>query len=318
MTDNRLGINWEITKKCNLNCVYCRVYGGKEKKGELSFQEAKCIVDKLHQCGYSHLKFTGGEPLIKDYFWDLVKYAHEKDMLTSVFTNSTLISKRVLPFFKKYISMVAISLDSLNEEHNMQLGRTKSTVVIDHIKELRKIGITVAISATVTKITLYDLSDLASKAKELGVSEIKINDFVSDGRAHDNLKALAFDTSFREVIPEIKKIIGKVFKEKITVENSFKCETDDRNLFINYKGDLYPCVELSYVSSKFKLGNFIIDDAEKMFSLNRNFYSQIQDDDLCAYSYFHSRHFSACVNRSQCPIRFMDYIKKARASIHEN
>lgn len=57
---NILSINWEITKKCNLSCIYCRVNAGKEKKCELSLVQAKNVIDKLYTAGYLHLKFTGG------------------------------------------------------------------------------------------------------------------------------------------------------------------------------------------------------------------------------------------------------------------
>ena len=49
--NNTLSINWEITKKCNLNCIYCRVRGGEEKVDELTEIEAKNINDKLYPYG---------------------------------------------------------------------------------------------------------------------------------------------------------------------------------------------------------------------------------------------------------------------------
>ena len=312
----RLGINWEITKKCNLRCVYCRVNAGEEMKGELSFSQAKKVVDKLFAAGYSHLKFTGGEPLIKDYFWDLVKYAHKKKMLVSMFTNTLLITKETLPLFKKYVSMVAVSLDSLYDEHNHLLRRPNADVVINHIKELKKIGLPVAISATVTKINLHDLPELISLAKEIGADELKINDFVANGRACNNINLLKFERPFLDYLPEIVRTVKDTFNnEDVEFSKFFKCECDNSNLFINYKGDLYPCVELSYVSEYFKLGNLVLDLSNKLFSLNDNFYKQITKKDICAYSYFHSSHFSACINRDKCPLRLAQYMRKAKDEV---
>jgi len=310
----RLGINWEITKKCNLRCRYCRVSAGEEKEGELTFQQAKKVVGKLKQAGYSHLKFTGGEPLTKSYFWDLVKYAHGKGMLVSVFTNSVLIHEVLLPLFKKYISLVAISLDTLNDEHNAILRRTKAEFVLQKIQLLKRSGIPVVISTTVTKINVKDLPELIKKAKAIGVQEIKINDFVDNGRASENLSLLKLNKPLRNNISSTIDNIQTIYQETPTQNNAFKCECDDNNLFINYRGDVFPCVELSYLSNEFCLGNIVKDRSINIFKLNKDFYSKIKERDICGYNYISSPHFSACLNRDKCPLSLLSYIREAKVN----
>jgi len=311
--NNTLSINWEITKKCNLNCIYCRVCGGEEKEDELTEEEAKLVINKLSSAGFRHLKFTGGEPLIKTYFWDLVNYAHRKNMLISIFTNGTQISDTVLPKFKKYISVVAISLDTLIDEHNIVLKRHKSELIINSIKKLQHLDIPVVISATVTKITLDDLPGLIAFAKKARVAEIKINDFVPNGRANDNLNLLKLTKPLANSMSKITKQIEKTFKETIKTQNQFQCECSDNDLFISYKGNLYPCVELSYVSEDFCLGNIVHHSLSDLLTLNNRFYSQIKKTDYCGYCYMSSQHFSACLNHASCPKALHQYMKNAKA-----
>lgn len=312
-----LGINWEITKKCNLHCIYCRVSAGQEREGELTLKQAKKVVDKLKQANYKHLKFTGGEPLTSLYFWDLVKYAHKHGMLVSVFTNSVLINEISLPLFKKYISLVAISLDTLNNEHNEILRRTKSEIVIQKIKLLKQLGIPVVISTTVTQININDISKLIKKAKEIGVQEIKINDFVDDGRACENLSLLKLHKPLLNDISSITDNIQTEYQETPITNKAFKCECDESNLFINYKGDVFPCVELSYVSDEFCLGNIVKDRSVDIFKLNKDFYRKINESDICGYSYISSPHFSACLNRDKCPLSLINYIREAKLNARE-
>lgn len=313
--NNTLSINWEITKKCNLNCIYCRVCGGGEKVDELTEIEAKNIVDKLYQSGYQHLKFTGGEPLIKDYFWNLVKYAHQKGMLVSIFTNGVLITDKLLPNFKKYISIVAFSLDTLVDEHNKILKRNKALIIINNIKKIQKLDIPVVISATVSNITINDLEDLVLFVKDTGINEIKINDFVLNGRANDNEVILKLKRPLIEDQRYLINIIKSIYHEKILKNYQFRCECSNDDLFISYKGDLYPCVELSYLSDEYKIGNLVTDNIKDLLKTNVNFHQQIQDRDYCGYSYLSSTHFSACLNRGGCPKTLRNYMKLAKNKI---
>lgn len=315
--NNTLSINWEITKKCNLNCIYCRVHGGEEKIEELTEMEAKNIIDKLYQSGYQHLKFTGGEPLIKDYFWNLVKYAHQKGMLVSIFTNGTLITDKLLVNFKKYISIVAFSLDTLVDEHNKILKRTKALIIIDNIKKIQKLGIPVVVSATVSNITINDLENLVSFAEKTNINEIKINDFCLNGRAEDNQVLLKLEKPLIEDQKYLINTIKRIYHEKIIKNSQFRCECSENDLFISYKGDLYPCVELSYLSDDYKIGNIATDNIKDLLKTNINFCQQIQDCDYCGYSYLSSPHFSACLNRGSCPKKLHNYMKLAKTTVNE-
>jgi len=306
-----LSVNWEITRKCNLNCIYCRVSGGEGKKDELSFEQAKTVVNKLAKLKYSHIKFTGGEPLLKEYFWDLVKYAHNKNMLVSLFTNATLVTDRNIGFFKKYITSAAVSIDSLDKQQNTQLRRGPVDQVINKIQQLRDAGVHVVLSSTITKINIDQIPVLIELARKLKIKEIKINDFVANGRAKENENLLVLSRPLKEQVVNMAGKIKKVFNEAVTVQERFPCECSNNDIFINYKGDVYPCVELVYNSANFCLGN-IMDDLNMILAINKRFYSQIKKSDYCAYSYLSSPHVSACLNRDKCPKVLSSYLSRAK------
>lgn len=233
-------------------------------------------------------------------------------MIISTFTNATLITDKLLPKFKKYISLVAISLDSLNDEHNALIKRQKSELVINNIKKLQKFNVSVVISATITKINYYDIKELVQFAKKNGITEIKINDFVTNGRARDNLDYIKLNKSLLDIVDDLKQIITDTFREKISENHKFRCDCSDNDLFINYKGELYPCVELSYISKDFCLGNIVRYNFDDLIKLNRNFYKQIKNTDYCGYSCISSTHFSACLNRDNCPKSLSHYMRLAK------
>lgn len=309
--NNSLSVNWEITRKCNLSCIYCRVSGGEAKKGELTFEQAKTGVIKLAKSKYSHIKFTGGEPLLKDYFWDLVKFAHQKKLLVSLFTNATLVTDKNIELFKKYITSTAVSIDSLDELQNKKLQRSRADYVIKNVEKLRDAGIHTVLSSTITNINVNQISILVELAKKLKIKEIKINDFVINGRAKDNNDLLKLSQPLKNQVAYLTKAIKQVFNENVNFDERFGCECSNNDIFISYRGDVYPCVELVYNSENFCLGN-IKGDFNKILEINRRFFSQIKQDDFCAYSYLNSPHVSACLNRDKCPKSLFSYMCKAK------
>ncbi len=96
----------ELTERCNNNCVHCYINlaanDEEAKKRELSFKEIRNIVDETVQMGCLWWLITGGEPLLREDFADIYLYLKKKGLLTSVFTNATLITPELTSLFKKY------------------------------------------------------------------------------------------------------------------------------------------------------------------------------------------------------------------------
>lgn len=308
-----LSINWEITRQCNLRCTYCRVNGGLAEKHELTKKDILKIIDELKKNNFRHLKFTGGEPLVRKDFWEIVEYAHKKGLLVSLISNGMLIDDRMINKFKKYISIVAISLDSVDSLTNQKLGRGDSNIVTENIRKLVKNGLHVKILSTITKINKDQIDELLKTAKKLGAEEIKMNDIVLNGRAECNSLNLGLEKPLVRDAEEIEKLVVNNLKIKPKLSKMFKCECNQDNLYIDFQGDLYPCVEMFYTAKSFCLGNLIRNRLENLLEINRKFYRQINSHDYCAYSYMTAEGFSACLNRSHCPKSLAVYMANAKS-----
>ncbi|MFC1807728.1 radical SAM protein [Candidatus Omnitrophota bacterium] len=96
----------EITARCNNNCTHCYInlpYHDKEsKERELSFEEIKKITDEAVSMGAIWVLVTGGEPLLRDDFFDIYLYLKRKGLLVSVFTNATFITDEHIDLFREY------------------------------------------------------------------------------------------------------------------------------------------------------------------------------------------------------------------------
>jgi len=87
-------VAWELTRRCNLNCVHCRA--GSERgpyPGELSTTKCLEILGQIREVGEPIVILTGGEPLLReDIFRTCAEgnrvgsphgHGHERDSLDS-------------------------------------------------------------------------------------------------------------------------------------------------------------------------------------------------------------------------------------------
>lgn len=117
-----------VTSRCNMRCVYCmREDHGKETvpAEELRFQEICRIVGFLAASGVSKIRFTGGEPLLREDIVDLVRYAKtvegiEKVVLT---TNGALLDRYLDKLVDADLDGINISLDTFDRERYRDITR---------------------------------------------------------------------------------------------------------------------------------------------------------------------------------------------------
>ena len=86
-----VNVTWEITLKCNLHCVHCLSDAGVSAGNELTTPECRVLVDQLTALKVFQVNIGGGEPFIRDDFFDLLRYSHEKGLVTCVSTNGMLV-----------------------------------------------------------------------------------------------------------------------------------------------------------------------------------------------------------------------------------
>jgi len=117
-----ISFDLEITARCNNNCRHCYINlsaGDKEAKDrELSLEEIGEIGNEAVFLGALWCLITGGEPLLREDFFDIYLSLKKKGLLISVFTNATLVTKEHIKLFKKHpprdieVSVYGVSRES--------------------------------------------------------------------------------------------------------------------------------------------------------------------------------------------------------------
>lgn len=96
----------ELTERCNNKCIHCYINQQENdsflKAKELSTSRLKEIINEAADLGCMKIKFTGGEPLLRNDFKELYLYTRKKGIKVTLFTNGTLIDEEMAELWNKY------------------------------------------------------------------------------------------------------------------------------------------------------------------------------------------------------------------------
>jgi radical SAM protein with 4Fe4S-binding SPASM domain len=177
---------WDSTRKCNLNCIHCAARDAYE--WELSFEEAKTLIDTLSEMKVSCFRVTGGEPLMRKDMLDVLSYATEKGLTTSLATNGYLVDEKTAEkIVKTGVSLVQVSIDGTAQAHNFVRNDPKSferaVSAVEYLKESSCPKVSVA--STVMPCNLGTLKDLREILIEKNADFWNIGTVMPAGYARD-------------------------------------------------------------------------------------------------------------------------------------
>ena len=90
-------VHWAITGRCNYRCRHCFMSAPEAQFGELSYEQILRIVQELADCGVEIVSLTGGEPLVRRDFLEIVDALCERNIrIAGILSNGALVSKELL------------------------------------------------------------------------------------------------------------------------------------------------------------------------------------------------------------------------------
>lgn len=110
----------ETTGLCNLRCIMCphgqEIYRSR-KRGHMSFELFRKIIDEAKAFVDDVDLFGGGEPLLNPYIFDMIAYAKAAGIKTRLHTNATLLdSERSRALLESGIDFLSISFEGYSKE----------------------------------------------------------------------------------------------------------------------------------------------------------------------------------------------------------
>ena len=176
---------WNLTWNCNLKCVHCyinAVPGG--RPGELGREEALRVARELVDAGVPLVVLSGGEPLLRPDFWDILSAL--EGVRVGLSTNGTLITRSVAEkLAASGVSYVGVSLDSANPEVHDKIRGVRGAFrrALEGALNARDAGLDVGLRVTVMRGNLGDAVGVLRIAEEHGFPRVAVYLVDSVGRA---------------------------------------------------------------------------------------------------------------------------------------
>ena len=169
---------FELTYRCSFHCLHCATdcYNRPSHLNqEIDTDQAKKILDKVHQAGAIWLCFTGGDPLERPDFLDLYAYAKRKGFLITLFTNGYSMTREVAEVLGKHPPFVVeITLNAVTEERFETIAGRRGSFrkTLAGIQLLLDHRVPLVIKMQVTRSNADAFESVKNYVRELGVEFI--------------------------------------------------------------------------------------------------------------------------------------------------
>jgi len=166
---------WETTKACLLSCRHCRAKAIRNTQpGELDTADGLKIIDQLVEFGepYPALLLTGGDPLMRPDFFELVEYAKRQGIYVAVAASVTprLNEASISRMRDLGVDIMSVSLDGALPQTHDKLRGIQGTwkATIDALRMARELGLRTQANTTVMRSNVTQLADIFHIVKENG------------------------------------------------------------------------------------------------------------------------------------------------------
>lgn len=239
---NRINlISFSLTNRCNLRCNYCSVDSKIENKDYLDTNQVKKSIDNIVKLNPRTLTITGGEPLMRKDFLEILSYIKDKFKGKLILaTNATLIKDEEIDNIINGLHGIEISLDGYDEASCSQVrGRGTFNRVISIIEKIKSKKFNqISISMVVGKNNENNIVKFNKLNKDLGTKPV-IRRFMNIGRGNENFSRYLEDEL------DVDYICKDDYTDKKKLSSNM-CKAGVNQISIDYKGDVYPCPNLEY------------------------------------------------------------------------
>lgn len=300
-------VHWSITGKCNFQCRHCLVSAPNAHHPQLPLSDCLHIVDEIARCGIRRVDVTGGEPLVRQDFEEIVKALSRYDIDIGVlFTNASLLTADTLDMLERNRQhpTFQLSFDGLGH-HDWLRGVPGAEKQADAaFRLLKERGYNMSAAMCIHRENRDSLRATANYLAEMNVKSLRVNAPQCLGLWKQYAEEYALTED--EVWATYRDYIGHYFQDgmplDIELDGYFRCEkgkTDYRisyvhhakedadwsrypycesvryNLYIGPEGRLAPCMGFSDTALKEKFPSALEHPLGEL-TLNGFYYDVVQ------------------------------------------
>ncbi len=245
--------NLAITHKCQCRCVHCSAEPFvNPSREELSTEEIMKVVEAALDLGATLVIYVGGEPLIREDIYDLIRFVDKGKAIVMLFTNGWLLNeKNVSRLAEAGLATLNISIDDAYPEIHDRLRGVKGIYerAFRGARLAREAGIFTGLStyATSERIASGHLERLVQIGQEQGFHEVTIFDCIPSGRFLKDTDKILTPEEKKKVATLARKYhsmdhpMGVVAQAIVNSPEGVGCFGAHSQFYMTAYGDINPC-----------------------------------------------------------------------------
>jgi AdoMet-dependent heme synthase len=188
-------VPWRCTFECESNCVHCISACKPAVKDELGTADAKKIVDQVNDFGASFFGITGGQPFGRKDLFEVLDYATEKGLSTSIITDGRLLDEEAFEKIVKNQTKISVSIDGGKKTNDAIRGKGAYSAAVAAIKKFSKqkllncLVYTFANAGKVTNATEKDMRHVLDLARKYDARWVVFHGFIPYSKDKKSLEA---------------------------------------------------------------------------------------------------------------------------------
>ena len=211
----RRELQWSITGACNLACRHCFMSAPHAKHGVPSREELLDVVEQLAECGVFSVGITGGEPLMRSDFMDIVDALLDHEIsVKTIYTNGWLVDAALLDAFESrgIRPSFQLSFDGIGCHDWLRGVAGAEDRTIAAIKLLHERGYGVSAAMCLHRKNAHTLRATVKYLADLGVQSLKCGATMELGEWTD-ADIASIRLSDQETFEIIERYIPQYFED---------------------------------------------------------------------------------------------------------
>lgn len=169
----------EVTQKCPSRCIHC--YEGAthfETKAPLPFEAWLKVIEDLSLLGCKTVQFIGGEPTMYPKLPELIRYAKQRGIKVSLFSNLYYVSEKTFNAIIENDVSVHFSIYASNPKLHDSITQLNSSFdnMINNVKRLLENGVNMTAHVVVMKENESNRDEIYSLLSDLKITKIRYDE----------------------------------------------------------------------------------------------------------------------------------------------
>lgn len=246
-----LSMELELSRVCNLRCIYCYADSGVRLADELTLEQILDVAEQGAALGARRIVVLGGgEPLAYPHLERVLEHLHGLGVEIELFTNATLLTPELAARFAALGVRPVIKMNSMRAEVQDRLAGCAGTfaAIREGLDILRAAGypgpdLPLGAQTIICRDNLGELSELWTWLRERDI--IPYFEMITlQGRAADNRDLEVTPGELHGLFVELSRIdrehFGRDWEPHPSVA-AFSCDRHEYSCTVTAVGDVLPC-----------------------------------------------------------------------------